>query len=253
MIRICGNPLFPLPTKKIRTSCTMRPTTRPSRFVIEKLEKADAVCFDVDSTVCTTEGIDELAKWYGVDNEIRNITSSAMNGSMSFRDALHTRLNIIRPNRNDVDRFLAENPVSLTPNVDILVNLFQKRNIPVYLVSGGFRSMIEPVAELLNIPSTHIYANRLLYDANDGSYLGFDTSEPTSNSNGKARVVSYLKQKHNYTNVVMIGDGVTDLEARQPDAADIFIGFGQIVQRNIVFENADWFIYDFDDLIHLLI
>ncbi len=30
-------------------------------------KRADAVCFDVDSTVITTEGIDELAKYAGVD------------------------------------------------------------------------------------------------------------------------------------------------------------------------------------------
>jgi hypothetical protein len=35
--------------------------------------RADAVCFDVDSTVITTEGIDELAKFHGTDvSEITN-------------------------------------------------------------------------------------------------------------------------------------------------------------------------------------
>jgi hypothetical protein len=33
--------------------------------VIEMIQKADAVAFDVDSTVCTDEGIDELAAFLG--------------------------------------------------------------------------------------------------------------------------------------------------------------------------------------------
>jgi hypothetical protein len=34
---------------------------------VELWRAADAVCFDVDSTVITTEGIDELALFHGVD------------------------------------------------------------------------------------------------------------------------------------------------------------------------------------------
>lgn len=36
------------------------------------LRKADAVCFDVDSTVITGEGIDELAAYCGVGEEVAN-------------------------------------------------------------------------------------------------------------------------------------------------------------------------------------
>nr|GEZ20533.1 phosphoserine phosphatase, chloroplastic isoform X1 [Tanacetum cinerariifolium] len=32
----------------------------PSKEVLDLWQKADAVCFDVDSTVCVDEGIDEL-------------------------------------------------------------------------------------------------------------------------------------------------------------------------------------------------
>lgn len=33
--------------------------------------------------------------------------------------------------------------------------------------------------------------------------------------------------KHGLTSMVMIGDGATDLEARQPGGADLFIGCAQ--------------------------
>jgi phosphoserine phosphatase len=55
-----------------------------------------------------------------------------------------------------------------------------------------------------------------------GEFAGFDENEPTSRNGGKAQVVRLLKEKHGYGNVVLIGDGATDLEASPP--ADAFIG-----------------------------
>ena len=37
------------------------------------LKKADAVCFDVDSTVCRDEAIDELAVYCGVGEDIKQM------------------------------------------------------------------------------------------------------------------------------------------------------------------------------------
>lgn len=41
--------------------------------VIQCLKAADAVCFDVDSTVCTGEGIDDLAEWVGCGTKIKEM------------------------------------------------------------------------------------------------------------------------------------------------------------------------------------
>ena len=35
--------------------------------------EADAVCFDVDSTIITEEGIDELAKFCGVGQQVKQM------------------------------------------------------------------------------------------------------------------------------------------------------------------------------------
>ena len=40
-----------------------------------------------------------------------------------------------------------------------------EKHVPVYLISGGFRCIIEPIAEHLKIPMTHVFANDLLYDS----------------------------------------------------------------------------------------
>lgn len=102
--------------------------------------------------------------------------------------------------------------------------------------------MINPVAETLKIPLHRVYANNLVFKE-DGTFLGFDESEPTSRDGGKPAVIQSLKDAHGYETVVMVGDGATDMQARPP--ADAFIGFGGIVVRDSVKAGADWFVTDF--------
>jgi phosphoserine phosphatase len=54
------------------------------------------------------------------------------------------------------------------------VALLQQRGTAVALVSGGFRQIIEPIAESLDVPKSHVHANRLLFN-DDGSYAGADS------------------------------------------------------------------------------
>ena len=50
--------------------------------------------------------------------------------------------------------------------------------------------------------------------------------------------------------IVMIGDGVTDLEAKPPAIA--MIGFGGVVVREKVKAEADYFVMSFEELITML-
>lgn len=209
-------------------------------------KRADAVCFDVDSTVCCDEAIDELAKYVGKSKEVSSITKNAMLGGASFREALAKRLNIIRPSTKMIAQYLASHPPKLTDRIEELVARLHQLGRDVYLVSGGFDVIIQPAAEILNIPFENIYANSIKFYY-DGSYAGFEKSRPTSNQDGKSRVVAMLKQTRGYKNIVMIGDGVTDLEACPP--ADAFIGFGGNQVRETVKDNCDWFVYSFEELI----
>lgn len=50
----------------------------------------------------------------------------------------------------------------------------------------------------------------------------------------------------------MVGDGATDLEARQPGGAEIFIGYGGVVERPSIAGKADWYVYSIQSLIDAL-
>jgi len=216
------------------------------------LRGAQAVCFDVDSTVITSEGIDDLAAYLGCGEKVAELTAQAMGGSMPFHEALALRLSAMKPSQQQLTAMLTEHPLQLTPGVADLIAVLHSRNQHVYFVSGGFRQMIEPVAALCNVAKEDIYANTFLFD-DSGAFTGHLESEPTSRAGGKAKVVADLKAKHGYETVVMIGDGATDMEARDVEGgADAFIGFGGIAVREKVQAGADWFVLSFDPLIEEL-
>jgi phosphoserine phosphatase len=207
------------------------------------LQRANAVALDVDSTVINEEGIDLLANAFNALEQVQRITNQAMNGNINMQDALGQRLDIIQPNKQGLDKLLESRPHTLTRGVQLFVQTLHQRGTHVYLVSGGFRQMIEPIRRELDIPPERVYANELLFD-DTGKYVGIDTTQPTSRSGGKREVAKKLKEL--YDVVVFIGDGVTDLEARPP--ADLFIGFGGVQVREKVKAECDWFVTSFAEL-----
>ncbi|XP_063973652.1 phosphoserine phosphatase [Diachasmimorpha longicaudata] len=212
-------------------------------------KNADVVTFDVDSTVIQEEGIDELANFCGKGKEVSELTKRAMQGNMTFQQSLTVRLNLIKPSSEQIKEFIKTHPPTLTPGIKELIDALQAKKKEVYLVSGGFRCLISPVAKRLNISQDHIYANRLKFYFN-GEYAGFDENEPTSRSGGKAIVIKRLQDKHGFNTIVHVGDGATDMEACPPATA--FIGFGGNVVRESVKTNSLWFVEDFQELIDAL-
>ncbi|KAL7558313.1 hypothetical protein ACA910_019345 [Epithemia clementina (nom. ined.)] len=249
-------------------------------LAMESFLKADCVCFDVDSTVIQEEGIDVLADYLGKGQEVADLTKRAMEGGMKFQDALEARLDLLEPNKADIEACLRERPFKFTPGIQELVERLHDANKHVFLVSGGFRIMIEPIAERLQIPIFNIFANTIYFendedenknssgfifddaddDDNEGKlYDGFDDTEPTSQDMGKSKALEMIKSRSKdgsedddagYQCMVMIGDGFTDSQAKPPAAA--FIGFGGVVIRKNVQAVSDWYITDFKDLIRLM-
>jgi len=128
-----------------------------------------------------------------------------------------------------------------------LVQRLREAGKEVVLVSGGLLQLILPVAHKLFVPRSNIFAIELFFNE-DGSFKDFDRQAPTSRSGGKRRVMEILAET--YHPIIMIGDGATDLEARP--VAEAVIGFGGNVVRDVVKQQSDWFITNFDELTRLL-
>jgi len=199
--------------------------------------------FDFDSTLVRIETLEALADIALSDApdaaarkaEIATLTDQAMTGQVDFGTALRRRLDLLALSRSHVealtDRILDEASASIRRNVDF----FERHAERVYILSGGFREVIAPLAVRLGIAPDHVLANDLIYD-DEGRVTGVDDANPLSRDNGKPEVIRALNLSGP---VVMVGDGWTDAEVKLAGAADRFYAFTEVVSRQKVIEVAD--------------
>jgi phosphoserine phosphatase len=195
------------------------------------------VFFDVDSTLVTIEGIDELAAG---NQEIAQLTAAAMNGEIPLEQVYGRRLEIIRPTLGQVqalgDRYVA----SLVDDAAMVIESLQVAGADVHLVTAGILQAIAPLAEHLRIPGRAVHAVPLRFD-DDGHYAGFDDRSLLTRVGGKELVVRSVLSRAKGGSA-FIGDGVSDLETK--GVIDLFIGFGGVQIRPYVRENSEVYVVD---------
>ena len=110
---------------------------------VESSFKPDAVFFDMDATVIKQESIVELSRIAGTESLVEDITERAMAGEIDFEAALRERVLTLKGLDDDV--FERVFPIlTLQPYIKELVHFFNIRNIPTFLVSGGFIQLAQP-------------------------------------------------------------------------------------------------------------
>jgi phosphoserine phosphatase len=198
----------------------------------------DIICFDCDSTLSKIEGIDELARRVGLGDEMSELTNAAMNGIVPLEAVYEQRLSLIRPDQASID-WVADLYISeIVDGVQAVFSTLLAQGKEVHIISGGLRQAILPLAARLQLPESHVHAVDVYFNA-DGSYKDYEQTSPLARNGGKADIVSTLKGERS---LVVVGDGKTDMEAKQAGA--FVIGFGGVVDRAIVRELADVYVTD---------
>jgi len=199
----------------------------------------DGICFDCDSTLSKIEGIDELARSAGLFAEVAALTDAAMNGDLPLEQVYAKRLELIRPDKAAVERladlYIAEKVDGVAETIKTLLD----QQKVIHIISGGLRQAILPLAMLLGIPEDNVHAVDIYFDDN-GDYRDFARQSALAVSGGKARVCRRIRMTT--SSLAMVGDGKTDLEAKL--AGVYMIGFGGVVQRAVVQEQADAYVTD---------
>jgi phosphoserine phosphatase len=186
------------------------------------------ICFDCDNTLSSIEGIDELARLRGAEvfARVEALTQGAMNGRIPIEEVFARRLESIRPGRDDVATIGRRYVETVEPTARETIGTLAGMGWTPVIISGGFRQAIRPLADFLGV--ARVEAVDLLFGP-DGSYSDFDRDYPTTRSGGKLEVIARLRAELHPEKVVMVGDGVSDLETRP--AVDLFVGFGGFVTR----------------------
>ncbi|HEX7709222.1 MAG TPA: HAD-IB family phosphatase [Thermoanaerobaculia bacterium] len=195
------------------------------------------VFFDVDSTLVTIEGIDELAAG---NQEIARLTAAAMNGEIPLEQVYGKRLEIIRPALRDVQALGERYVASLVRDAAQVIESLRNAGADVHLVTAGISQAIAPLAAHLGIPARAVHAVSLRFD-DDGRYTGFDERSLLTRVGGKELVVRSVLSRAKGGSA-FIGDGVSDLETK--GVVDLFIGFGGVHVRPHVKENSEVYVVD---------
>lgn len=194
----------------------------------------DAVIFDLDSTLSTIEGIDQLGELNNVKHRIAPLTNLAMNGEKDFEEIFMERLNIIRPHHNQLVWLGEQYKQNQTKGAHQLIEHLRKRHIRPFVISGGYNPSIHIFTRFLGIPDEQVFANQLLFD-HLGHYQGIDRTIPLYKHDGKIEIVKQIRKKFPGT-FLFIGDGMSDYEAGQ--YAEQFICFAGVAKRDAVIRKS---------------
>jgi phosphoserine phosphatase len=162
---------------------------------------------DMDSTIVTSETLDELAEEAGIGEKIAAITRRSMNGEIDFQQALRERVVMLK----GLDVAALERTWSrthLTPGAQTLVATMRKHGAMTALVSGGFTFFTARVAALCGFD--HHRANTLL---DDGATLTGEVAEPILDRDTKLATLRELAALRGVKlgATLAVGDGANDL------------------------------------------
>lgn len=214
----------------------------------------DFIFFDCDSTLCSIEGIDELARLKGKFDEVKRLTDAAMDGEIHLQHVYDHRLELLCPTRAEIRELERLYRGTLVPDAAATIVALQQVGKAVYIVSGGLLAAVRPFGEWLGIAPENIRAVDVRYNTLSGQWWDYqqdrwgprpdvefmDSEEtPLVGAQGKAEVVRDLLAGRRGRSM-LVGDGVSDLAARP--AVDLIVGFGGVVSRQRVAAEADVFI-----------
>ncbi len=163
---------------------------------------------DMDSTIITSETLDELAAIAGIGEKIAAITARAMNGELDFKDALRERVGMLKGLSTDaLDQTWQR--IRLTPGAAELVATMRARGALTALVSGGFTFFTGRVAEAVGFDLHR--SNELLHA--DGALLG-TVREPILDRSAKLDALRDLAAERGVQlkATLAVGDGANDLD-----------------------------------------
>ncbi len=165
------------------------------------------IVMDVDSTLIQDEVIDLLADRAGRAAEVAKVTEAAMRGELDFAQSLRERVALLAGLDADVlDSVRAS--LRLTPGARTLVRTLKRLGYKCGLVSGGFTTVIQPLADDLGID--YLAANTLEIAA--GKLTG-RVLEPIVDREGKTEALRRFAQAAGVplSQTVAVGDGANDL------------------------------------------
>ncbi len=163
--------------------------------------------FDFDSTLMDGETIEFLAKEYGIEEQVKEITNQAMEGHLDFFESLTRRVSMLKGlSEIKVNNICLNLP--FMPGARETVSELQKAGYKVVCFSGGFKSATVPAKSYLGLDaefSNVLHFKNAVMTGLVGGEMMFSTSKGT--------MIQTLQGLLNISenDTLVVGDGANDL------------------------------------------
>ena len=163
---------------------------------------------DMDSTIITSESLDQLAQLAGVGGAVEAITDRSIAGEIDFSEALIDRVKLLAGKPVELLEALLDKVV-LNDGAVSLVQTMRANDSKCYLVSGGFDFLLGYVSRLCGFHGYH--GNHMLIKEN---VITGEVSRPILDRKAKAEyLIEYCTRLGiDISATASIGDGANDLE-----------------------------------------
>ena len=198
---------------------------------------------DMDSTIVTSETLDELAACAGIKDQVAAITTRAMAGELDFEGALRERVAMLKGLSEDaLEKTMAG--VELTPGAKTLAATMKKNGAHLILISGGFDYFTERVRALAG------------FDENISNQLGVNGGKLTGTVEGvivdktvKQTTLFEATKKRGLdrSETMAVGDGAND--GPMIEAADLGVAYrgkpvlAEVADANILHSDLTALLY----------
>ncbi len=165
------------------------------------------IVFDLDGTLIDQEVIEELAKAAGVNEEVKRITTLAMEGKIEFHKALDDRVKLLKG--LPVEKMeQIKSQIKILPSAAVLVKQLKEVGFKVGIVTGGFDFVADHVGRIIG--ADYVFSNRLVIK--DGALTGEVEGKMIGPEAKLNAIVSIAEGEHvGLDSCVAVGDGANDL------------------------------------------
>ena len=172
-----------------------------------KVSDFSLIVFDMDSTLINCEVIDELAREVNMQNEVAEITESAMRGELDFGESLHQRLSLLKGAPSSILSKVLD-AIDYNPGAKRLISKLQSLGYKTAIISGGFSFFTEHIKNSLSID--YAFANVL--EISNGILTGKIENCPLDGKM-KNSLMKKLAVDLNIDlrRVIAVGDGANDI------------------------------------------
>ena len=185
------------------------------------------VLMDMDSTTIQIECIDEIARLYGVGEQVSAVTAAAMRGELDFNGSLRTRVGKLANAPESLIKEVADN-MPLMPGLIALIAGLKAAKWKVAIASGGFTYFANRLKDDHGFDAAYANTLEIIDNTLTGEVIG-----EIVNADVKARTLKELAETFNISNsqTVAIGDGANDLVMMAASSLGIAIHAKPIVQE----------------------